>query len=132
MMYKIFLIIITKAMPYHNVLVPMRGGKELMFVKGNSPSLWPTIGNIMIEADTKVIPVSSPFMLDDDLHLKLNKPKEYRTYLLCKILLKTGVEADGDEALEEALSLIDIANYVEVVESVFSYQIIKLEYYDFD
>jgi len=119
-------------MPYHNVLVPMRGGKELMFVKGNSPSLWPTIGNIMIEADTKVIPVSSPFMLDDDLHLKLNKPKEYRTYLLCKILLKTGVEADGDEALEEALSLIDIANYVEVVESVFSYQIIKLEYYDFD
>jgi len=110
----------------------MPGGKELKFEKGMAPAMWPGVGNILIPADTKVIPVSKPFELDDALHQVLHKPKQFSTYLLCRVGLPEGVPPDSDEALEDALGLIDLANYAEVVESVFSYQIIKLEFYDVD
>lgn len=119
-------------MPHYNILIEMPGGKELKFEKGQPPITFPGVGNINIPADTKPIVAPNPFVLDDELHAILHKPKAYTTYLLCKTYLHDGIAPDGQEAFEDALSLIDLANYYEVVESVFSYQILKLEFYDLE
>lgn len=119
-------------MIYYNVLTPMPGGKELKFVKGYLPDNFPQIGEIMIPADTEFIIVKNPFVLDDELHAKLTKIKGFTTYLLTKIRLPEEITPESPAFFEEVLSAIEVGNVATLKESVFNYQIVLLESYDFN
>jgi hypothetical protein len=118
-------------MIYYNVLTPIPGGKELKFVKGHLPDNFPNIGEIMIPADTELIIAPKPFVLDDELHAKLSKGKEYTTYILTSINVPEEITPDTPAFFEEVLAVIDRGNVATLKESVFNYQIVQLEFYDF-
>lgn len=118
-------------MIYYNVLTPLPGGKELKFVKGHLPDNFPQIGEIMIPVDTEYIIAKNPFVLDDELHVELAKVKGYTTYILTKICLPEEITPESPAFFEEVLSAIEVGNVATLKESVFNYQIILLESYDF-
>ena len=113
-------------MPYYKTLVHIPGGKELKIENSLVPEeLFHAVQKINTPDIIEVY--QEDLQLTDELHKKLHKPKEFNTYVVYSAPYSG--ETDTDAFREFVVAGIKFANLYTKIESVYSYQIVRLEYF---